>query len=414
MKKIFVNFQFFAIFLFCSFQNEILSDTILSWDEAISRTLEFSPTLRIAQSEMCAKYGTRIQTSLYPNPTFSWDAQNIYGNRFWRSWDEATCSYRLNQLIELGEKRGLKIQAAKSQYYIAQAEYQIKQFSAFNHLLTLFTSVAALQEYVHIASEQTRIADEIFKILKEKVEAGEISLIQQKKSEISLSKAQINFEKVQQELQKSKKKLSNGWGASSPDFDRVCFSFYEIQPPKCLNEYESNLRNNPEAVKSQMEYLRSQNQVKLEKSLAIPDLNVIVGYKTHKHLKKGTKKGMIIGASMPLPIFNRNQGNIQTARAIKIQKQEKSFEVEMSLENKLSHIHQELVKAYEDVEQYKDAVLCPAIQTYQLTREGCLEGKYAYLDMLETYMVFLEAKEKYIQALLHYHHSFANIEYLIL
>lgn len=57
-----------------------------------------------------------------------------------------------------------------------------------------------------------------------------------------------------------------------------------------------------------MEHLAAHQNLNLEKSLAIPDVTVTLGYKT---LQDTGNKGMILGASIPIPLFNQNQGNIQ-------------------------------------------------------------------------------------------------------
>jgi cobalt-zinc-cadmium efflux system outer membrane protein len=391
------------------FHCSIFCETILYFDEAVSKTLSLSPKLRIADSEVDEKAGLQVQSSLYPNPIVGYSVENVFGNKNWQGWEAAESRYEIAQLIELGGKRGFRQQTAKFQYYAAQAGFQAKKLSLLNRLLKLFTLVVAAQENLELALSQTKIAEEVYKTVTAKVEAGKVSLIQQNKAEIALSTAQINLQKANADFLKSKERLSILWGNSCPDFDKVCFSFYEINLPIPFEECLSDLRGNPELLRYQMENLAAHQNLNLEKSIAIPDVTVTLGYKT---LQDTRNKGLILGASIPIPIFNQNQGNVQRARAQTIKTQDQYIELELALENKLSIAHKDLVRAYQEAEKIRSTVLKAALQSFELAKEGYQEGKFEYLDMLDSQKTLFEVRERYIQALLNYHQSMADIEYL--
>ena len=234
-------------------------------------------------------------------------------------------------------------------------------------------------------------------------------MIQQNKAEIALSTAQINLDKARAEFIKSKERLSILWGAMCPDFDRAYYPFYEIDIPTPLEKCLCDLRENPQLLQSQMDYAAAHHNLNLQNSQAIPDVTVSLGYKT---LQDTGNKGMIIGASIPIPIFNQNQGNIQKARAQRAKAQDQYIDLELALENKLSISHTELMRAYKEAEKIRTTVLKSAVQSFELAKEGYKEGKFEYLDMLDSQKTLFEVKERYIQALLNYHQSRADIEYL--
>jgi cobalt-zinc-cadmium efflux system outer membrane protein len=414
MKLLLMNRQSIRLFVFIGFialflHNEIQGETILSFDEAVYKTLSLSPKLRVADSEVNEKAGLQIQSSLFPNPVAGYSVENVFGNKDWQGWEAAESRYEVAQLVELGGKRGFRFQTAKYQYYAAQAGFEAKQLSLLNQLLKAFTLVAASQENLELALSQTEIAEEVYKTVSAKVEAGKVSLIQQNKAEIALSTAQINLQRAKTELSKNNEKLSILWGNSCPDFTRVIFPFYEISRPLPLDECLANIKGNPELLRSQMDYLAAHQNLNLEKSLAIPDVTVTMGYKT---LQDTGNKGLILGASIPIPIFNQNQGNILNAKAQTFKTRDQYFELELALENKLSLSHKELMRAYNEAELINATVLTKAVQSFELAKMGYQEGKFEYLDMLDSQKTLFEVRERYIQALLNYHQSLADIEYL--
>jgi cobalt-zinc-cadmium efflux system outer membrane protein len=411
-KKVFARscailFSTACVFIFLS-PNKIFSEN-LSFDQAVIKTLSLSPKLRIAGSEVNEAVGAQVQSGLYPNPFAGWSVENVFGNKNWQGWESAESRYEIGQLIELGGKRGFRMQTAKFQYYAAEAGFEARQLSVLNRLLKLFTLVVAAQENLDVTLDQTKIAEEVYKTVVAKVEAGKVSLIQQNKAEIALSTAQINLDKAKAEFFKSKERLAVLWGAMCPDFERVIYPFYEIDQPIPIESCLCALRDNPQLLKSQMDYMAAHQNLHLEKSRAIPDVTVSLGYKT---LQDTGNKGMILGASIPIPLSNRNQGNIQIARAQTVKAQDQYWELELALENKLAISHKELVRSYNEAEKIRSTVLKSAVQSFELAKEGYKEGKFEYLDMLDSQKTLFEVREIYIQALLNYHQSRADIEYL--
>lgn len=399
----------FALCAFITFSPNKLSSESLSFDLAVAKTLSYSPKLRIANTEILEAAGAKTQSTLFPNPVAGWSAENVFGNKDWQGWEAAESRYEIAQLIELGGKREFRMQTAKFQFHAAEAGFEAKKLGLLNRLLKLFILVVAAQETLEIAWDQAKIADEVYKAVSAKVEAGKVSLIQQNKAQIAYTTAQINLVKAKAELAKCRERLSVLWGALSPDFDRAYYPFYEINLPTPLENCLCDLRENPQLLQSQMKYMAAQQNLKLEKSLGISDVTVSLGYKT---LRDTGNKGMIIGASIPIPIFNQNQGNIQKAKAQTVKAQEQYIDLELALENKLSISHTELMRAYREEEKIRTTMLKLAIESFDLAKEGYKEGKFEYLNMLDSQKTLFEVKERYIQALLNYHLSRADIEYL--
>lgn len=397
---------FFSLFL-SSFP--LFSEVILTFEDAVYKTLALSPRLKIAGSEIDEKAGLTTQSGLYPNPVFGYSVENVFGNKNWHDFNAAESRYELLQLIELGGKRGYRYQTAKFQYYAAEANFDVKQLYILNKLLKQFSLVAALEENLKATLNQKEIANEVYQTVKAKVDAGKVSIIQQNKAIIELGNAKINLQNAYEDLAKAKLRLSNLWGSTCPDFDYVNFPFYEVNAPNSLDLCLFNLRNNPELLRSQMEYLAAAQNLKFEKSRAIPDVTVTVGVKT---LRDTGNRGLIIGASIPIPVFNQNQGNIRQARAESLKTMEIYREREIALENKLIASHRDLSKAFQEIEKIESTVLKAALHSFELAKEGYREGKFEYLDMLDSQKTLFEVRLKYIQALLNYHQSLADIEYL--
>lgn len=386
----------------------------MNFDTAVYLTTQFSPQLLIAESEAEATVGTKIQSRLLPNPVASYSVENILGNRTsdldWRDWKSADSRYEIAQLIELGGKRGFRIELAKFQHLAAAAAYEATKLSVMNQLFRAFTLVVAAQENVEVTTDQTNIAEEVYKTVAAKVEAGKVSILQQNKAEIALATAQISRDKAEAHLLISRARLAMHWGDTQLcNVQDVVFPFYEIEVPRCLDDCLGDLETNPQLLASQLNLVAANANVKLERAHAIPDVTLLLGCKT---LRDTGNQGMILGAAIPLPVFNRNQGNIYRARADATKSTDQVTAVELALKNRLVTSHRELIRAYVEAEKIRSTVLKAAEQSFELAQAGYREGKFEYLDMLDSQKTLFEIKERYIQALLNYHQRKADILYL--
>ena len=83
------------------------------------------------------------------------------------------------------------------------------------------------------------------------------------------------------------------------------------------------------------------------------------------------------------------------------------------LKNKLALAHQEVTRAFREVQLLKDTALVISEKSFELAKEGYQRGKFPYLDMLDSQRTLFEVRDKYIQAVLQYHLSKANLDYLV-
>lgn len=381
----------------------------LTYHEAVQRTLNLSPRLRISETEVESKAGDSVQAKLLPNPLAGWSVENLFGNKEWHGWNAAESRYEIAQLIELGGKRGYRQQAAEYGFIAAQSGYQATKLETLNRLTKSFVQVAANQEQLKVAEYQLKIAQESLDTVSAKLEAGKVSLIQKNKAQIALSNAQIMLQRATVDLFASKERLAALWGASCPDFDGVDYAFFEIDQPKELNMCITELRDNPELIQSQYEHLAAHQSYLLEKSERVPNLTLTVGVKT---LRDTGERGMIIGAAFPFPVFNQNQGNIRKAESAIAKTENEYQQVQLILENKLIISHKDLLRAYNEATLLQTTVLKSANQTFELAQEGYKEGKFEYLELLDAQRTLSDVLERYIQALLSYHQRLAEIEYL--
>lgn len=376
---------------------------------AIYRALTSSLNLSISQKEaLSSKYQVE-QASLSPNPLMSYEIEDFAGNNEWRGWDHREERYIWSQLFETARKRFLRTQAALYQYYATVVGYDVSKLYLLNRLTRAFIQVVAAQELLKITHNQAEIAKEVLRIATKKVEAGKVSLIQQNKAQVAYSTALVAVEKAKTDFKNSKKRLTLLWSQTIVDFEEAIFPFYETESPKPLEECLNDLCNQPEIVQSLYNYLNVEKNLQLQKANQIPNVTLQVGYKANYN---GHNQGLIAGVQVPIPLFDRNQGNIKSAYYNMLKTGDQGRQLWLLLETKLSLFYEELLQAYENANRLKQISLPASEEAFELAQKGYREGKYEYLDVLDAQRTLFEVRAEYIQTLVLYHSRKADIHYL--
>lgn len=384
---------------------------LLTFEDALQRTVAQSPVLKASLAEIEERAGERIQSELYFNPFFSYSVENVLGSHHWKGWESAESRYEIAQVIPINGQKRHRSKAALYRYYAAQAEYAAVQLHLFNELKKTYLEVAAGQELIKIATQQQQISEEVLQVVQDKVELGKVSPIEKNKAMLGLANSQLLLQKFSVDLEAAKQRLVLFWASSDcPDFDRVDYPLFQLSFPS-WDECWIDQKNNPELIRIQFEQCASYEELEFEHSARIPDIVVSVGYKT----VHGTgDRGMILGASFPLPLFDRNQGNIHRGRAETCRLNNQYIEAQLQLETKFLLLHKETMRAYQEALLIKENLLQLAQESYIFARSGYEEGKFEYLDLLDSQKTLFEAQERYMQALLHFLKKQVDIEYLTL
>ena len=160
------------------------------------------------------------------------------------------------------------------------------------------------------------------------------------------------------------------------------------------------LSKNPDLARWMSEVERSEAALSLARSEAVPDLTLSAGV---RNFQETDDNAFVIGISVPIPFFNRNQGGISEARARIDKAQSEQRAAKIGLLTGLSDTWQSLAAAYTEVISLRDEILPGAQATYESTELGYREGKLDFLQMLDAQRTLFTVKRQYLLSLGAYH-----------
>jgi len=381
----------------------------LTLPQALALALLKNPELAAFSSEVRAQEAAILQAGLLPNPVFGANAGN-FGNRVIRGFDGDVVTLQLSQLIELGGKRAARTQTAELTKKLSEWDYETKRVDLYTGVTIAFIDVLSAQQRLTLTKQMQELSRQMLTTTSARVQAGKVSPVEESKAKIALASAQIEYQRSQRELDAARKRLAATWASPEPRFVQAKGSLENEQTPPNLDSLNKRINDNPDLARWATEITQRQSMVSMEQTKAIPDVTFTVG--GSKYLQNNDY-ALMVGVSVPLPVFDRNQGRIQEAeqRLTKAENEQQSAEIRVK--TALNSAYQRLSTAFTETNMLHQDILPNAESAYNAATIGYRYGKFGILDVLDAQRTLFSTQSQHLLASAEYHKALAEVERLI-
>ncbi len=375
----------------------------ITLDEAIQMAMQHNHNLLAARTTILQSQAEETTANLRPNPTLfgDWEYLPLFSPANENSTyyhDSTEADLGLGYLIERGKKRQHRLQAAKD------ITAQTRSLVADNERGLTF-NVASLFVNVQLAESTLELAEKDFKSFQQTVDISEHQYKSGGLSEndyLMIKLQLLQFESDVEQAQLARvQALSDlrqlvGYESVSADYDVV--SSFEYQPVKAnLDDLQLKaLQNRPDLRAAQQGVTAANSQLTLQKAIGKQDVTVQANYSHNGGINAASFYG-----SIPLAIFNRNQGEIARAR----------FAITQAQEQEKATNGQALTDVYDAYQGLRsnDKVVLLYISTYLdvATRSRDI-SEYAYRHGGASLLNFLDAERSYRATQLAYRQALAS------
>lgn len=382
----------------------------LTMASAMALALKKNPSLAGFSAEIRARDAAALQAGLLPNPELGVEMENFGGKDALEGVDGAETTMAFSQLVELGGKRGNRRKVATLDKTLAEWDYQSKKLDVLAATAKAFVEVLIAQEQVALNGDLLKLAEQTTTAVSEKVDAGKVSPVEKSRAQIELAAARTEANKAVRELEAARRRLAGFWGGERVDFGRAVGQLGDISTLPDEESLKAFLGNNPDMARWAAELERSEAALNLARSEAVPDLTLSAGV---RNFQETDDNAFVVGVSIPIPFFNRNQGGVSEARARVDKAQSEQRAAKVGLVTGLSDTWQSLSAAYTEAVGLRDEILPSAQSTYESTELGYREGKLDFLQMLDAQRTLFTVKRQYLLALGSYHLASIDMERLV-
>ncbi|GJL77827.1 MAG: outer membrane protein CzcC [Nitrospinaceae bacterium] len=417
-----LNFLRFGLFLLILIPNssfagtegsiELIKDPTksITLQKALSLALLKDPELEAFSAEQRAREARALQSGLLPNPQFDILVEDAAGSGNFNGFSQSQTTIQLSQLIELGGKRGARLRADDLSGELAGWDYETKRMDVLTQVSKAYVDVLKAQEKVLLAQNLEGLGEKFLNAVTERVKAGKVASLEKTKAEITVSSMRIKLAKEKRALKIARRNLSIHWENNQPAFESALGDLFAISPLPSLEQLMDRLADNPDLQRWGTELEQRQAVLDREFSKRIPNLNLIGGFRRIEETDDNT---LIFGFSIPLQLFDRNQGAISEAhhKLAKVNAEKRAAELKVT--KTLLEAYNTVDFSHSQVIEIKTNILPGAQKAFDGVNEGYRFGKFGYLDVLDSQKIFFEAQGQYLEALATHHKAVADVERLI-
>lgn len=393
----------------------------LTLHDAVNLALLHNPELTAFSREIRALEGVTLQAGLLKNPEFSVNVENI-GNIQKLRGDlnapesivqevvQQVTTIRIGQLIELGGKRAARVSAARLGEELATRDYDTKRIEIIARVANIFTEVLAAQERLKLATETNQLVQNVVDTVTLRVQAGKVPPIDETRARVGLSTARIEWEQARRDLVSARKRLALMWDSDAPQFDAALGVLETLIVPPDFQVLQQRVLENPLALRAMKNIEHRKALLEVEQTRRIPNLTINAGVVNYALVGGNTA---IASVMVPLPLFDRNQGNIKEAYQRVSKAEDEQTMMELRLKTELTQSYEALLSTWNEITILRDEILPGTRSAFNVMRRGYELGKFGLLEMLDAQRVLFQNQLLYVRALANYQRLINDIERLI-
>lgn len=372
----------------------------LTLDAAVQTALQQNPLLKAFGYELESNDGAIRQAGLLPNPSVSIDLEdNRKATR--------TTTMMLNQMIELGGKRSARVELAQRTRDVAALDLEAQRSEIRGNAIQAFFDVLIAQERVKVAQESMQIARTGADAVARRVTAGKVSPTEETRARVAEATARIELRQARADLSTALNALSTVMGTPLGSISQVDGSPDALPPLPGSAELGVRIQSSPILRRAQMEVQRADAAFNLERARGIPDVTVGLG---GKRAPDTGRTQPMISVSIPIPLFDRNQGAQFQAMRKRDAAQAQAQAEEQRLRAEVVQAADQLQARSDEISALRKDVLPGAQTAYEAARRGFELGKFGFLDVLDAQRTLLQARGQYFEALSQAHRLSADID----
>ncbi len=393
LRSVFFLAVFLALTVLSSFQ-ALAADEEVSLSYALDLFYKNNYDVLISKYEIDKAYGDYVGSRLLPNPNLSFNYSFIGFDGFPKATDNTQTVTRIDQLIEPGGKRELRSGASSE----ALEAIKLSQKDTVRTLLigfyTLFFNINTDLLNTELARDELKRFDKTLMIGEKRFQAGFLSLVDYTKLKLARIDLENNLFSLEAQLRNDVEQFSMLLGKASPVKPALhIIEGFNDQTEKDLLQQAYQYRFDLLSIERQLKASALNQQ--LARAQRIPDITFGAEFDT---IGPKNDPGAGLGFSIPLPLFNRNQGEIAKKKAeyhqLEIQRDKVKRQILSDVRQSLNNFEasKKVFGAYGSRKKDMEKLMEESEKAFSL-------GGLTVLDLLDTEKAYRNFMSKYNQSL---------------
>lgn len=361
---------------------------VLTLDNALQSAQANNPELAAARWGIEIAEGDRRQAGVLPNPELGWEMEDTRNG-------SQTTTVSVSQMFELGGKRGARLGVAGQDAQLAGLELERQRNALRAEVIGAYQAAVQAQEGLQLARQSLDLSERALRVVQGRVKAGSASPVEATRAQVQLSEVRLELGRAEQALTVTYQQLAAATGAPTATFSRVDSVGSEDPDLPSRTQLMQRLEQTPDMRLARVQIDQRDAALDLARTQRIPDLTVSVG---SQYSETERERVNVVGVSLPIPLFDRNQGNVLAAARRADQARDQRNGAELRLRSEVIQALAQWRTAAQEVEDFDRSILPSAQQAVDAATRGFERGKFAFLDVLDAQRTLVAARLQYLQA----------------
>jgi cobalt-zinc-cadmium efflux system outer membrane protein len=356
-----------------------------------SMAAQSNPTLLQAAAAIDQTRGNQIQAGLYPNPQVGYLRTDAS-----QSGQSRTQGVFVGQEFVTAKKRQ-KAQAVQSADVDRLSwQYQAQVQRVVNDVRIRYYDVLGAEQSVKLAGRLVDIAEKGAKTTEDLFEARQASRADVLQARIQLKTVRLTLREAGIRHRTAWKQLTHTVGVPGLPLTMVAGVIDGNVPERDFDAaYQELLAGSPQVRAAETRVGHARAELVSEQAQVTPNVTLQVVAQRDQVNQFNSVNTFV---SVPVPVFNRNQGNIYHAQADIREAYQEVERTKLALRDSLAEAFQRYETARTQVESLRDEILPDAKESLDVTIAGYTNGEVSILQVLAARQTYFQNSLAYIQA----------------
>jgi len=393
----------------------------LSLKDTFERANARNPQLLAAQRNLKISAAGITIAGATPNPQIS--LQYGFGSVYTKAGNPQQLG--INQTVELAGKRSKRLSLAKSQYELAILQYNSTRFDIHGQVRRAYAELAAAIASDRSQEEQVQLLQRLVYIARKRFEAGAAPEAELLQAQLVLNQTEPQLRQAQGRIRQARIQLNALMGDSpaqnieitDPGMFNVAVKQTALVPmtnaqiPTIQSLLAQGYEQRLDFKSAQQQIEVAQRQLRLARAQRTPDLQLSGGYLfTTEDAPNPNTNGVFFGATVNLPIFYRQQGEVAQAQATIEQSTEQQNVVRSQIAVDVRSAYEALLIAREKIRKYQSRLLPDSREVLALAEESYQVGKTNLASAIAVEQADQQNRSAYVDAVTAYQSAYADLE----
>jgi cobalt-zinc-cadmium efflux system outer membrane protein len=354
--------------------------------------LQNNPTLSMAAAKIAAAQGRQVQGGLRPNPQIGYFGMDI-------GEDDTAGQHGGFVSKEFVTGGKLRLNRAVGGQEVQEMRYQAsaQELRVLSDVRLRFYDALAAQRQVELTAELVRVSQQLTDTSRRLFEGQQVSQSDLLQAEIEAEESGIAAVTAENQNHEAWRRLAAVVGIPPAEQRPLTGSLDDDIPTYTWDEaYARVLAENPEVAAAEARIRKSRLAVERARREVIPNVEVMASV-SHMFQTNDGVAGVQVG--IPVPVCNRNQGNIQAAEAELIAAENAVRRLELELQDRLAMAFRRYASARQQTDRYRQEILPRAQNSLDLLGTGYREGQVDFQTLLTSQRTYIRVNLAYLAAL---------------